>query len=85
MPKTLEWINGEAVIREMTKEEIAALSPNEEDVRARRNSLLIESDWTQLKDAPVDQLAWATYRQALRDVTSQKGFPANVVWPDKPQ
>lgn len=85
MPKTLEWINGEAVIREMTKEEIAALSPNEEDVRARRNSLLIESDWTQLKDAPVDQLAWAIYRQALRDVTSQKGFPANVVWPDKPQ
>ncbi len=38
MPKTLEWINGEAVIREMTKEEIAALSPNEEDVRARRSA-----------------------------------------------
>lgn len=85
MPKTLEWIDGEAVIREMTEEEVAALAPTEEQVRASRNALLVESDWTQLKDAPVDQVAWATYRQALRDVTSQKGFPANVVWPDKPQ
>ena len=85
MPKTLEWIDGEAVIREMTKEEVAALAPTEEQVRASRNALLVESDWTQLKDAPVDQLAWATYRQALRDITSQKGFPASVIWPDKPQ
>jgi hypothetical protein len=85
MPKTLEWIDGEAVIREMTKEEVAALAPNEGDIRVRRNALLVESDWTQLKDAPVDQVAWATYRQALRDITSQEGFPASVIWPDKPQ
>jgi hypothetical protein len=84
MPKTLEWINGEPVVREMTKEEIAALAPTEDQVRAQRDTLLVESDWTQLKDAPVDQVAWAAYRQALRDIPSQKGFPASVVWPDKP-
>lgn len=84
MPKTLEWINGEPVVREMTKEEIAALDPTEDQVRAQRDALLVESDWTQLKDAPVDQVAWAAYRQALRDIPSQNGFPASVVWPDKP-
>jgi len=53
-------------------------------VRLKRNSLLVESDWTQVLDAPVDQDAWAEYRQALRDITSQEGFPHNVVWPTKP-
>lgn len=51
----------------------------------KRNKLLFASDWTQLSDAPVDQTAWAAYRQALRDITSQEGFPANVVWPTKPE
>lgn len=53
-------------------------------IRTQRNKLLSESDWTQVIDAPVDQDAWAEYRQALRDITSQKGFPHNVVWPVKP-
>ena len=53
-------------------------------VRAQRNILLSESDWTQVADAPVDQAAWATYRQALRDIPSQVGFPLDVVWPKKP-
>ena len=53
-------------------------------VRAERSSLLTTSDWTQVADAPVDQAAWAAYRQALRDVPSQEGFPHSVVWPDKP-
>lgn len=56
-----------------------------EELRSKRNTLLAASDWTQLPDAPVDQTAWAAYRQALRDVTDQEGFPANVVWPDKPE
>jgi hypothetical protein len=46
--------------------------------------LLKESDWTQVADAPVDQSAWADYRQALRDVPQQSGFPQEVVWPTKP-
>lgn len=53
-------------------------------VRAERDRLLTASDWTQVSDAPVDQAAWAEYRQALRDVPSQEGFPHSVVWPVKP-
>jgi hypothetical protein len=54
------------------------------NVRKRRNKLLSASDWTQVADAPVDQAAWAAYRQALRDIPQQEGFPATVVWPTQP-
>lgn len=53
-------------------------------VRAQRNQLLADSDWTQLADAPVNSLEWANYRQALRDITLQAGFPWEVQWPEKP-
>jgi len=53
-------------------------------VRKERNVLLVQTDWTQLADAPVDVEAWATYRQALRDVPNQQGFPWSVEWPEKP-
>ena len=50
-----------------------------------RNQLLAESDWTQLPDVPPSvKEAWASYRQALRDITQQPGFPAEVVWPTRP-
>lgn len=52
-----------------------------EEARAKRDSLLTASDWTQVADAPVDQAAWATYRSLLRDVPQQAGFPDNVTWP----
>jgi hypothetical protein len=54
-------------------------------VRAERNSKLAATDWTQLADAPVDHDAWAAYRQDLRDVTSQPGFPWDVNWPTQPE
>lgn len=54
-------------------------------VRGQRNSRLAQSDWTQLADAPVDKAAWATYRQALRDVTAQAEFPWNIDWPIQPE
>lgn len=54
-------------------------------VREQRNKLLAECDWTQLADSPVDKAAWATYRQALRDVPAQAGFPWEVTWPTKPE
>jgi hypothetical protein len=47
--------------------------------------LLLASDWTQVADAPVDQEAWALYRQALRDVPEQVGFPGVVEWPVEPE
>jgi hypothetical protein len=52
-------------------------------IRAERNKLLADCDWTQLPDAPVDAAAWATYRQALRDVTDQAN-PFAIVWPESP-
>lgn len=54
-------------------------------VRQRREALLAQSDWTQLPDVPLaTKDAWATYRQALRDITTQPGFPLDVVWPIPP-
>jgi len=61
-----------------------ALEQEAEEVRTQRDALLKESDWTQVADAPVSQTAWADYRQALRDVPQQEGFPQEVVWPNKP-
>jgi hypothetical protein len=57
----------------------------ETPIRQHRNALLAASDWTQVADAPVDQAAWAVYRQALRDITSQETFPSEVTWPVAPQ
>ena len=57
-------------------------------VRAQRNSLLDLCDWTQLPDAPLtaeQKQEWAEYRQALRDVPEQTGFPENVAWPLVPE
>jgi hypothetical protein len=53
-------------------------------VREERTKLLSNTDWTQLVDAPVDASPWAIYRQALRDITSQSGFPHDVTWPEEP-
>jgi len=57
------------------------------EVQARqlRSRLLQASDWTQIADAAVDQAAWKIYRQALRDVPQQEGFPENVIWPTPPE
>jgi hypothetical protein len=53
-------------------------------VRQTRDTKLADTDWTQVADAPVDKAVWATYRQALRDITTQEGFPWTVTYPDKP-
>ncbi len=53
-------------------------------VREQRNRLIAECDWTQVEDSPVDKAAWATYRQELRDLTLQAGFPFDVTYPTKP-
>lgn len=53
-------------------------------VRSQRDALLASTDWTQVSDAPVDSIAWAVYRQALRDLPNQAGFPSSVTWPKNP-
>jgi hypothetical protein len=57
------------------------------DVNERRKKLLLASDWTQLPNNPLStekQTAWTNYRQELRDITIQSGYPFDVVWPTKP-
>jgi hypothetical protein len=57
----------------------------EDSIKTIRNALLSETDWTQLSDVPAETASkFAQYRQALRDVTNQEGYPDNVVWPEKP-
>ena len=54
-------------------------------VRAERDGKLLMSDWTQLADVPqAVKDSYVSYRQALRDVPSQSGFPQSVAWPELP-
>ena len=63
-----------------------ALEQEAKEVRTQRDALLAESDWAVLPDAPVaDAQAWKDYRQALRDVPQQNGFPTDIDWPVKPE
>jgi len=55
----------------------------EQDLRAERDRLLKDTDFTQLTDAPVDRELWAAYRQQLRDLPTADGFPF-VDLPDPP-
>jgi len=58
------------------------------DARTKRDRLLTESDWVTIRatdtgnPVPTD---WQIYRQALRDITEQTGFPENIDWPTKPE
>jgi hypothetical protein len=54
----------------------------------KRNTLLQISDWTQIPNNPLtteQQQEWATYRQALRDIPQQSGYPFNIIWPVQPE
>ena len=78
---TIGWI-----VQELTQsEKDQKLAAKIASVRSQRNQNLKDSDWTQVDDAPVDKAAWATYRQALRDVPTQSGFPWDVTWPAQPE
>ena len=68
-----------------TQSEIdARIEDKWEAVRLMRNELLLECDWTQLADIPTEtKELWQTYRQGLRDITSQSN-PFSIVWPVKP-
>lgn len=56
------------------------------EVRKDRDAKLAQTDWTQAADVPqATKDKWAPYRQALRDVPQQAGFPDNIQWPIKPE
>lgn len=57
-------------------------------IRAKRDALLAETDLIIIRCAEAGEPVpdeWKTYRQALRDVPEQAGFPENVIWPEKPE
>ena len=73
------------VVTQLLAEQIAQkISEKSSNVRNERNAKLTDSDWTQLADSTADKTNWAAYRQALRDLTKQSGFPWEVTWPDAP-
>lgn len=58
-----------------------------DEARTQRDKLLAETDWTQVLDAPIDAAtreAYRVYRQALRDLPEQEGFPGTITWPELP-
>jgi len=54
-------------------------------IRQERSAKLKDCDWTQAADSPVNKETWATYRQSLRDMPSQEGFPWTITWPTQPE
>jgi hypothetical protein len=78
------WIQQWAV-EALSQDEINANTAQQAvAVRADRNARLAATDWTQIADSTADKPAWAAYRQALRDVPAQAGFPQSVTWPQEP-
>ncbi len=71
-------------ISEWEREE--RISQQWDNVRELRNTLLNQSDWTQLEDVILDnKMEWRAYRESLRNITEQSDNPFDIVWPTKPQ
>ena len=85
-PELIErvWTQVWNIVDATTEQITERTDTKKQEVRSNRNRFLAECDWTQLSDAPVNAEEWAVYRQELRDVTSQIGFPWNIVWPKTP-
>lgn len=78
------WTQTWGVVQ-LSPEEITEKTANKaQEVRTERDSRLVASDWTQLPDAPVDSVAWAAYREQLRNISDQPGFPWDITWPAEP-
>jgi hypothetical protein len=85
----VEEINGQWFSKftaiDIDADAIAALDAQQAaSQRTERNRLIAECDWTQVADSPVDKEVWAAYRQSLRDIPSQSGFPWDITWPVEP-
>ena len=68
--------------------ETERLEQASESARNQRDRLLTDSDWVTIRATDTANpvlTEWQTYRQALRDITEQTGFPDNVEWPQEPQ
>ena len=83
----VEMTAEEIAEREKQRAEVAIKEAEIEAVRQRmeRNILLAETDYAALPDTPEMSDAMTAYRQALRDVPAQEGFPSDITWPEKPE
>jgi len=76
------------VVTQLTADQIASKTTSQAtSVRQQRDDKLTACDWTQAPDNPMasaTKIAWATYRQALRDLTKETGFPWTMTWPIDP-
>lgn len=80
-----QWFTKYSVV-DINQEAITAKDAEQAKlIRQQRIEKLKESDWTQVEDAPVDKALWAIYRQSLRDITNQEGFPWDIAWPTQPE
>jgi len=79
-----QWFTKYSVADMDDEAKAAADTAQAKSVREQRDQKLKDSDWTQVADVPVDKEVWATYRQALRDITAQETFPWDMTWPTQP-
>lgn len=80
---TLGWVVSDKTAEQIQQYDDSAAA----DVRAKRDRLLAECDWVVIMNTEKGTnipLEWELYRQQLRDITTQDGFPHNVTWPTKP-
>lgn len=76
-----------ATLQNLSPEEVEKVIADSflNDLRAHRNALLAETDWTQNPDVPdVTKQKWVAYRQALRDITLNYSSLNGAIWPQKP-
>lgn len=82
-----KWDGTQTVERTEEELEVDRLPCIAAQARAQRDKLLADCDWTQTLDAPIDtdtKEAYRVYRQALRDIPQQEGFPRDIIWPELP-
>jgi hypothetical protein len=79
------WVQAWAITAASDEEVMQRTADLAQSVRAQRDSLLSQSDWTALSDTAPMASKWIAYRAELRGVTSQPGFPLSVVWPTEPE
>lgn len=90
LPKFIDGVwKDQLVLKDLTPEELAQHTPAESNwIKLERMRQLYETDWTQVADnglSDAEKEAWRVFRQGLRDLTSQPGFPWNITWPTPPQ
>ena len=81
------YTQAEETERDAEEAAVVAAAPAKKraKIRAKRDGLLAETDWTRLDDVKAsDKVKYLQYRQDLKNIPQQAGFPDSVIWPDAP-